>query len=470
MESTRTERALRRLLLTILGLLALAGTAAYASSDQYTVHRATTDDLTQQCVSYSAGYLFWTEALETYHEDGTVTHSPYLGRCLHLGTRKLTDVDPSPDGLMWLTAGGGWAVYQRADETTTIRAYNPADGSRVEIAAPEGVDSPPVTDGTHVVWQSVDGALWAAGLADGRRVRMDTRALGYPMVDAGRVSWVSYVPSPHPDGETGDADAESTAPVERVNVWDIESDTTTSVAIPGFSPMLTDISGPRVIVTGETPDYRSHLYTWDTRTGEVRRALSAYPRYVSRSYVSGDRVVMGWTASSGGGYQVRVLDLRTGAVSDVTSPEVYGLPWSFEGSTLGMTVMWPQTTLEAAWCDLDERPATPAVDDDDGLQGGGTPATTAGARSSSGARPLRVTTASQEPTAVVEETTTTEPAESSPATLESTTPTTGTSAPETPDDTGPRTGPALWWVLAAAGGLVLLGGAGTLVRRYHRSA
>lgn len=467
MSILRTTRVPRVSVLAALGALLVAGAAAHAVPVLYRVHLATADDLTQQCVSYTAGYLLWTEALETYQADGTVTHSPYLGRCLEIATGEVTDVDPSPDGLMWLSAGGGWTVYQRTEETTTIRAYNPADRSRAEIDAPEGVYSLPMTDGTLVVWVTPSEELWVGSLDSGERELMDTRALGYPAIDAGRVSWVSHVPWPHPDGSASDAGAASLEPVLRVNVWDVGSGETTSVAIPGFTPMLTDISGPLVIVTGETPDYRSHLYVWDTRTGEVRRALSAYPGYVSRSFISGERVAMSWTRGSGGGYQVRVLDLRTDAIGDVTAPEMYGLPWSFEGSTIGMTVKWPHTTLEAAWCNIDERLPMPV--DDETPEPGGDPTAPSGGTSRTGGRTPYVEPAAGEPTAAVEATVT-EPAETTEDAPESVGPAAGSSGPGPADDADPSADSVLPWVLAAAAGLVLAGGAGTLVRRNRRSA
>ncbi|MDO8881248.1 MAG: hypothetical protein Q7W44_10715 [Coriobacteriia bacterium] len=444
MGSATMRRRIRVAVVACLTALVLVP-VAHAAAWPYTVHQVTDDDLNQEQVFASGRHLFWAEARPTFHDDGTVTHSPYVGRYLDRVTGRRERIDASPAGLLWLHAGGDLAVYTREDSTSTVRSWNPATGERRSIETSPSPLTPIVTDGTYVTWLSADGEVVVASLAGPAAppTVIDASAICSPSIDRGVVCWA-------------ERDSDTSAIVRTL---DARTGTSHSARVEGFSPLGVDISGPLVIVIGETPDYRSHVYVWDTRTGQVTRRYSAYPAYVSVALISGTRVALNTVVSGTGRRSVHVLDLVSGVISDVTPPDLYALLWSFDGSVAGMAVKRPTSTLEAAWCDLDEQPQ--AAPDENASA----PVTPPRPRWTTS---VTVAEESAEPTA----------SETATSTVDAT-PTAGTSVDEPADppaadeaetaEPDQDTGLGLGWLIGAVAGLGVLGGAGYALTRRTRA-
>lgn len=441
----RVKRRLLTALVIAATLVLLVSTAAVAAEWPYVIHQLTNDTLTQESVSVSGRHLFWVEAQEIYHPDGTATHTPYVGRYLDRTTGATTEFDREGGGLTYLSAEGDWAVYGRMEETTTVRAWNAVTGERESISATEWVVGPAVTDGEWVAWLGGDSSVMLCPLGSGTPRAVATGASSTPAIDAGRVCWSIL------DQQTG---------ATGILTYDCTTGETASVTVPGFSAGSIDISGPLVIATGETPDYQSHVYAWDTRTDSAERIVSSHPDYVSRAFISGTRVVCDWLPV--GGYrQVRVFDLATGLLTPVTPDTVHANAWSFDGSVVGIALKHPSdtSTLEVAWCDLDEGSSRDAIDAsiEDPAEEGEVAAT-----------PI---TDAAEVTPAASEATTTAEATGAPS-RETTAPAAGVTSPPSPatasSDADTGGGIALPAALAV-GALALLGGGATVVRRRTRS-
>ena len=432
-------------------------TTAIGATWPYVIHEVTSDTLDQEAVAVSGSHLVWKEAQQIFHDDGTVTHTPYVGQYIDRLTGRRTTFDSGSEGggIAFLQAGGDWAVYVREDElgiesTATIRAWNMLTGARTSRETSPAFFSPPATDGTLLVWRDVDYSVVVAPLSGGESLTLGVDAASEPAVDQGRVCWAQRIPTDY--GETRAEDLAALYPPNSTVVWvhDTVTGATRSAVIERFSALGVDMSGSTVIITGETPDYRSHLYVWDTRTSVVSRAFSAYPDYLSAAYVSGDRVVMN-VVPAGGGSQIRALDLTTGAMTVVSPPDGRADAWSFDEGVVGLRIQHWGGTFEAAWCDLDELPAPDATDDSD---------------SPAPVRPVSDSSETPEESAEPTET----PADEDTATPE----------PEAPDDTPdaapeePAAGDAepepderspLAWVLGGLVGLTALGAAAAIMRR-----
>jgi hypothetical protein len=436
--------------------LALSASASGATWP-YVIHRVTDDTLTQEAVCASGWHLMWKDALETYHDDGTVTHSPYAGRYLDrlTGRRATFESMAEGSGIAFLSAGGDWAVYVREDETgieatATIRAWNAATGARTSFETTPAIWGPPTTDGTLVTWLDADTSVVVAPLAGGPVVRLAEYVACTPAIDDGRVCWAERGLAPPDEMHAEDIGEVHALAGDELFMHDTATGTTVSTHIEGFSALDVDISGPIVVATGETSDYRSHLYVWDTRTGVVTRAYSAYPDYLSRAHVSGLRAVMSVVPPGGGG-RVCSIDLTTRAVSVVTPPDMRAHAWSFDGSVIGLQIQPRGGMLEAAWCDLDERPTPDEVNGDD---------PTPSAPASRASRTVTGESAEPTDTPVTDEDTTT-PEPEAPADIP-------TDEPNAPDASDPEPGAdatlPLPWMLGGLAGLVVLGAAGVVVR------
>ena len=434
--------------------LALSASASGATWP-YVIHRVTDDTLTQEAVSASGRHLMWKDALETYHDDGTVTHSPYAGRYLDrlTGRRATFESTAEGSGIAFLNAGGDWAVYVREDETgieatATIRAWNATTGARTSFETTPAIWGPPATDGTLVTWLDAKTSVVVAPLAGGPALRLAEDAACTPAIDDGRVCWSGRGFAPLDEAHAEDIGEVHLLTSTELFMHDTATGTTASTLIEGFSVLDVDISGPIVVATGETPDYRSHLYVWDTRTGVVTRAYSAYPDYLSRAHVSGLRAVMSIVPAGGGG-RVCSIDLTTHAISVVTPPDTRAYAWSLDGGVIGLQIQPPGGRLEAAWCDLDERPVPDEVNGDD---------PTPPAPSSAS---WTVTEESAEPTAPVTDEDTTTPEPQAPADIPR-------DEPKAPDASDPEPGAdatlPLPWVLGGLAALVMLGAAGAVLR------
>jgi hypothetical protein len=279
-----------------------------------------------------------------------VTHEPYIGRCLDRQTGTTTVFDHAGAGLSWLSAGGEWAVYTRVDETSTVYAWNAVTEQRRAVEAHTWIAGAPVTDGTWVAWINGDFQVELCSL-DTTEPATVSRLGSYassPAIDDGLLCWSAL---------------DETMANTVLTAYDCATGATKTARIEGFSAVSLDVSGRLIVAAGETPDYHSHLYVWDTRTGEVTRRLSTYPDYISRGFISGTRAVLDWVPPHG--YrQVRVLDLATDELTQVTPDTYYAVPWSFDGSVIGLALKHPSetSTLEVAWCDLDERSQTDTTD------------------------------------------------------------------------------------------------------------
>ncbi|MBN2848389.1 MAG: hypothetical protein JXP72_08070 [Coriobacteriia bacterium] len=443
--------------MTLPAVFALSPAAAGATWP-YVIHEVTSDTLYQEAVVVSGPHLVWNETRQIFHDDGTVTHTPYVGQYIDRLTGRRTTFDPGSEGggVAFLQAGEDWAVYVREHEmgvesTATIRAWNMVTGARVSRETSPAFYSPPVTDGTLLAWQDTDSSVIVAPLGGGEPLTLGMDAAAGPAINQGRVCWAQHIPADN--GETRSEDLAALFPPDSTVVWvhDTATGAIRSAVIERFSALGVDMSGSTIIITGETPDYRSHLYVWDTRTSAVSRVYSAYPDYLSAAYVSGDRVVMNVVPAGGGG-QVRALDLITGALTVVSPPDGRADAWSFDEGVVGIRIQHSGGTFEAAWCDLDERPAPDATD------GSGSPT------------PVRPT--SSPPSA---------PQESAEPTDTPADEDTATPAAEVPDDTPevapeePGSGDAvepepdrrspLAWVLGGLAGLAVLGTTGLILRR-----
>ena len=472
------------LLCTLIATLVAAGAvAAFASTRigtvitsadwPFVVYRITSDDLDQYSVRVSGSHVYWLENRQVPQGDGSVLPTPSIGRYLNRTTSARARIDPSPAGILNLSAGGDWVVYTREDTTSTVRAWSPLTGEGRTIAT--GTTSRwagYVTDGTYVAW-----ANEIPGSAEGEPIRhsivVDTIAPGPTTfvaeadlaaqlaIDNGMVVWA-----------TEDPRAFETAVL---HAYDIRSGRSSSVRIPGFSADRVDVSGPLVVTSGEDSAYTSHIYVWDTRTDNVRRVYSVPLREASagNAYISGTRVV--FTESPRNRFlRVRLIDLATGAVADVLPDGFYSSALDFDGSVVGMVVKrpgWP--SLELALCDLDERrPTPPARVLDATVSGAASDSTTSRRSRGSGSLLAEADGVDGETTPTAEATRTAEttPAAGSDAASGSgEEAAAGANAPGESDTEGAGGGlDPTTALIAALAGVTLVGGAGYAVR--HRRA
>jgi hypothetical protein len=325
----------------------------------FAIYRLTDDDLTQHSVRVAGPNVYWCENRQVPQGDGSVMPTPPVVRYLNRDTGARALVDPGPAGIWDLAAGGDWVVYQRDDATSTVVAWNPNTGEHRTVATEVRLTDNPATDGTHITWREfthdadaseIEYKVVIDTIAPGPSTDIADDAVCTPAVDQGVVAWVTLDAS-----DNGSS---------TLRTYDIRTGTRSSVRIPSFSALYVDISGPLVIAAGEDHRYTSHIYVWDTVTGQVRNVYSAPVRTASigSAYVAGTRVVFEETPLRQF-RRIRTLDVATGAVADVSPPDLWASLWSLDGSVAGMIIKRPGWTVEAAWCDLAaRRPAVPAND------------------------------------------------------------------------------------------------------------
>ncbi|MDP2400542.1 MAG: hypothetical protein Q8M66_01050, partial [Actinomycetota bacterium] len=333
------------------------GTVVTAAEWPFAIYRITDDDLSQHSVRVAGPHVYWCENRQVPQGDGSVMPTPPVVRYLNRDTGARARINPNPAGIWDVAAGGDWVVYQRDDATSTISAWNPNTDEYRTIATGVRLAGNPATDGTHVTWleythdedaSAIEYKVVVDTIAPGPSTDIAYDAFCAPAVDRGVVASVTW-----------DASNNGSS---TLRTYDIRTGTRSSVRIPSFSALYVDISGPLVVAAGEDHRYTSHIYVWDTRTGRVRNVYSAPLKTASvgSAYVSGTRVVFEETPFRQF-RRVRTLDVTTGAVADVSPPDLWASLWSLDGSVVGMIIKRPGWTVEAAWCDLDaRRPAVPA--------------------------------------------------------------------------------------------------------------
>lgn len=454
-----------------------AGTVVTPADWPFAIYRITADDLSQHSVRVAGPHVYWCENRQVPQGDGSVIGTPPVVRYLNRDTGARAYIDPRPAGIWDVSAGGDWVVYQRDDATSTVAAWNPNTGKHRTIATGVRLAGNTATDGTHIAWREYTHGDDAPGIeyklvidtiAPGPSTDIADDAFCAPAIDRGVVAWATWTPSSN--GTT------------TLRAYDIRTGTRSSVRIAGFSAtQRVDISGPLVVAAGEDSGYTSHIYVWDTRTGQVRKVYSVPigTASVGSAYVSGNRVVFEETPRKAFS-QARTLDLATGAIADVTPADLWGSLWSLDGSVIGMIIKRPAWTVEAAWCDLDaRRPPTPAADNS-----GSTPDVTApaptitpatSASASPARRPGRLLIAEAETGDATAETTTaaeaTRTAEVEPVSdRDDTAGPPDSDAPPTSGSASDESGGignlgSTYWPLAATAVLAVLGGAAYAVRR-----
>jgi len=414
---------------------------AVAQTSTYSTHVIRTSSTAKGHVRASGSWAVWSESDIQWLNDSEYITGPSRVLLYDTRTREIVDIDPGMDNHLDYDVGDGFVVYASAPVLpgpVSIELFEISSSTRSVLAS--GIDSvgntcAPVCGTGLVAWTDsllhvydVDTALETTYAA--------SSAYHSLAADGESIAWIE------PSGDTL---------ASSVHVLNARTGEHRYTTIPEFSPVACSISAAGVLVEGEGPGYRSALYLWSPASSSATKLLGAEDayHYMSSSRTSGRYIA--WSQRSSKeypNYRVAVMDLSSGE-SELVYPYVEaGLVGEVDGSRVWFSqaiTTQPVTDSYASvgYIDIAPVPERP-TDPGSFWSGGGTLSEEAIAETASADASATVP-ATQAPTLVVD-------AESTASAA--------AAVPPVADGSG-----ALWPVLAAAGGLTLVGGGAWLARR-----
>ncbi len=424
--------------------LVVLAPSAVAEAMTYSKHIIRTSTTSKGFVRASGPWAAWSEAdVEWLNDSESSIIGPSRVFLYDTRTQTIVDVDPGTDQHPGYDVGPGFVVYLSAPVLPgpmAVELYDIASGAPSVLAT--GIDSvahqcAPACGESFVAW--ADDLLH---VYDVRAAVETTYAVssGYHSLaaDGENIAWIE------PSGESG-------LPAS-LHWLSTRTGAHRQTAIPSFSPIACSISPAGVLVEGEEPAYRSALYLWDPATGLSRKLVGVEDSYHS---VFGSRAstrYVAWSQRSSKeypNYRIAVMDLSSGAWELLYPYLNAAIAGEFDGSRLWFTQATTTNPVTDSYASIGYVDITPTSEPSSGTGG-----TSSGAWTSSDEAIAE--TASVDASVTLPATETPAPAAGGqPAATEAIT-------VESPVGSG-----ALLPVLAALGGLTLVGGGAWLVRRRH---